>query len=108
MFHIDTFSPSSSAIGINRIIKMSKGIYLRFQTTLIYYYFKKIFQKKKFFKFLPPGVEKTLYNINEHGPSNIDLSENINLILRDYKKNNFITTIDWFNKNFIKIYINQN
>ena len=101
MFHIDTFSPSSSAIGINRMIKMSKGIYLRFQTTLTYYYFKKIFQKKKFFKFLPPGVEKTLYNINEHGPSNIDLSENISLILKDYKKNNFISpTIDWFNKEF--------
>jgi hypothetical protein len=101
MFHIDTFSPSSSATGIYRMIKMSKGIYLRFQTTLTYYYFQKIFLKKKSFKFLPPGVEKTLYNFDEHGSKNIDLPKNIKLILRDYKKNNFITpTIDWFNKEF--------
>lgn len=96
MFHIDTFSPSSFTSGINRFIGMSKGIFLRFQTTLLYYSFKKNFKKV-----LPPGVEKTYFNINEHGTKDISLPNSIQSILKNYKNEKFIKpTINWFETEF--------
>ena len=63
LFHIDTKAPSSFTTGIIRLVKMASGLKARFQTTMLYYRLKNIFNKN-ILKELLPSIKKTYYTLN--------------------------------------------
>ena len=88
MFHIDTYAPPSTEVGIMRFFILIKNISKRFKTTIIYYkilrLFKKIDEKKKV---LSPNVLQSLLSLSEHLNKNDNgLSDNINNIVKSYQK----------------------
>ena len=108
MFHIDTFAASSFTTGIIRLIKMSKGIILRFKTTLTYYKILLFFNFINKENPIPYNVKKTFITLSEHDQIQDDLPKNINKIIQNYKYKNYLLAFDnWSKKEFFPILENK-
>jgi hypothetical protein len=100
MFHVDTFSASSFMKGIARKVIMAKGIYLRFQTSMPFYWFWNLFKKNNSTT-IPPRVFESFVSLSEHKTNNENLPKGVIQIIQNYKKNNyFLPYVSWLKNEF--------
>jgi hypothetical protein len=100
MFHVDTFSASSFMKGIARKVIMAKGIYLRFQTTMLFYWFWNLFEKNNS-TIIPPRVFESFVSLSEHKTNKENLPKGVIQIIQNYKKNTyFLPYASWLKNEF--------
>ena len=101
LFHVDTHAASSFSKGIIRTIKMTKGIILRFKTTVMFFTLYRLLKKHDNYQTTPPGVIETYTSLSEHDNSKTSLPNGVIDIIKDYKKKSYVLPlINWLKKEF--------
>ena len=101
LFHIDTHAASSFSKGVIRSITMTKGIILRFKTTITYYTLWRLLKKNNKNQIVPPGVIETYTGLSEHGAKKSNLPDGVISIVSNYKKENYVEPlVSWAKKEF--------
>ena len=107
LFHVDTHAASSFSKGIIRSITMTKGIILRFKTTVVYYSLWRLLTKNNKNQILPPGVIETYTGLSEHGTKKSSLPDGVISIISNYKKENYVEPLVSWIKNEFNLNLNN-